>query len=130
MAEAKPAEEQKDISKRNWADEEDDGADEEDVEIGGGKTVGQAKSSETAAESTEQQQPRTIMPPKPRQNRTKNIYGDYVVSKINIKEREVPQVEKDEDEEESEEESEEEVDTYVEPEEEKKAPVKILSKKE
>ena len=119
MAEAKPAEEQKDINKRNWADEEDDGADEEDVEIGGGKTVGQAKTAEPASENAEQQQPRTIMPPKPRQNRTKNIYGDYVVTKINVKEREVPKVE-DEEEEESSEESEEEVDTYVEKEEEKK----------
>jgi hypothetical protein len=36
MAEAKKAaEETKNVSKRNWADEEDDGAEEEDVEIGG-----------------------------------------------------------------------------------------------
>ena len=53
MAEAKPAEDQKDIGKRNWADEDDDGADEEDVEIGGGKTVSQAKTAEPASESTE-----------------------------------------------------------------------------
>ena len=51
MAEAKPAEEQQDMSKRNWADEEDDGGDEEDVEIGGGKTVGQAKTAEPEAEA-------------------------------------------------------------------------------
>ena len=36
----KGAEEQKNVSKRNWADEEDDGAEEEDVEIGG-STVAQ-----------------------------------------------------------------------------------------
>ena len=37
MAEANKTstEEQKNVSKRNWADEEDDGADDEDVEIGG-----------------------------------------------------------------------------------------------
>ena len=39
MAEAKPTEEQKDIGKRNWADEEDDAQDDEDVEIGGDKVA-------------------------------------------------------------------------------------------
>jgi len=72
------------------------------------------------------------MPNKPRQKRERNIYGDFVVTKINIKERvvEIPKVEGEEEEEE-ESSSEEEVEEQVpEPEEEKKAPVKILSKKE
>lgn len=72
------------------------------------------------------------MPPKPRTKRERNIHGDFVVTKINIKEREIPQPEAEsgEEEEESSEESEEEQ-APEEPEEEvKKAPVKILSKKE
>lgn len=51
------------------------------------------------------------MPNKPRTKRERNIHGDFVVTKINIKEREivVPKNEnEDEDEEESSEESEEE----------------------
>ncbi|MCP4669049.1 MAG: hypothetical protein GY849_22155 [Deltaproteobacteria bacterium] len=46
----KGAEEQKNVSKRNWADEEDDGAEEEDVEIGGSTVaqVGQPQPSEAA----------------------------------------------------------------------------------
>ena len=61
------------------------------------------------------------MPPKPRANRQKNIYGDYVVTKINIKEREVVIPQNEDDEEESEEESEEEEEApRVEEEEEKK----------
>lgn len=47
------------------------------------------------------------MPNKPRQKRERNIYGDFVVTKINIKEREVV-IPKNEDEEEEEEESSEE----------------------
>lgn len=73
------------------------------------------------------------MPNKPRQKRERNIYGDFVVTKINIKEREIviPKNEDEEDEEESSEESEEEEQpSQPEQEEEKKAPVKILSKKE
>jgi hypothetical protein len=50
------------------------------------------------------------MPPKPRTKRERNIYGDFVVTKINIKERviEVPKNENEEEEEEESEESEEE----------------------
>ena len=52
MVEAKPAEEQKDIGKRNWADEEDDAQDDEDVEIGGDKVakIGDKKIEAAAAE--------------------------------------------------------------------------------
>ena len=63
------------------------------------------------------------MPNKPRQKRERNIYGDFVVTKINIKEREVviPKNEdEEEEEEESSEESEEEQPAEQEPEEEKK----------
>ena len=47
MAEAtrKATEEQKAFSKRNWADEDDDGQDEDDVEIGGA-TVAQVGSQQ------------------------------------------------------------------------------------
>ena len=47
-------------------------------------------------------------PPKPKVKRERNIYGDFVVTKINIKEREIPVPQKDEEEEEEEEESSEE----------------------
>ena len=87
-----------DASKRNWADEDDEGDEGEDVEIGGSSVaqVGSANaaaagSSELPADGEEQKQqaPRTFMPNKPRQKRERNIYGDFVVTKINIKEREV-----------------------------------------
>ena len=52
MAEAKPTEEQKDIGKRNWADEEDDAQDDEDVEIGGDK-VAQVGTKRIEAEGAE-----------------------------------------------------------------------------
>lgn len=106
-------EEQKNVSKRNWADEEDDGAEDDDLEIGGSSVakVGQqqpAESDNTDAAAEPQQ--RTFMPPKPRTKRERNIHGDFVVTKINIKEREIalPEPESGEEEEESSEESEEE----------------------
>lgn len=51
-----------------------------------------------------------MVPPKPRTKRERNIYGDFVVTKINIKDRVivVPKNEGEDEEEESEEESEEE----------------------
>jgi len=64
------------------------------------------------------------MPNKPRQKRERNIYGDFVVTKINIKDRVIEQptkAEGEESEEESEEsEEEEEEPAQQEPEEEKK----------
>ena len=47
-------------------------------------------------------------PPKPKVKRERNIYGDFVVTKINIKEREIPVPQADDEEEEEEESSEEE----------------------
>ena len=47
-------------------------------------------------------------PPKPKVKRERNIYGDFVVTKINIKEREIPVPQNDQEEEEEEESSEEE----------------------
>ena len=47
-------------------------------------------------------------PPKAKVKRERNIYGDFVVTKINIKEREIPVPQADEEEEEEEESSEEE----------------------
>ena len=44
------------------------------------------------------------MPQRPRLNAERNKYGDFVVTKINIKEREIPVPQKDEEEEEEEEE--------------------------
>jgi len=73
-------------------------------------------------------------PPKPKVKRERNIYGDFVVTKINIKEREIPVPQNDEEEEEEEESSEEEEEQAPaeQPAEEevKKEAVKILSKKE
>ena len=62
------------------------------------------------------------MPTKPRQKRERNIYGDFIVSKIEIKEREIviPKNEDEEEEEESEESEEEEQPPEQEQEEEKK----------
>ena len=58
---------------------------------------------------------------KPRQNRERNIHGDFVVTKFNIKEREVViPMQEEEEEEESSEESEEEEQKPEEPEEEVK----------
>lgn len=111
------AEAAKEVSKRNWADEEDDGQDEEDVEIGGATVaqVGQKMPTQEATapveEEKKEQQQRTFMPPKPRTKRERNIHGDFVVTKINIKDTkvEVPVQDNDEEEEEESEESEEEV---------------------
>ena len=114
--------EKKEVSKRNWADDDEDGEGEDDVEIGGSTVaqVGQNKPPMETAESAG----RTVMPPKkPRVERERNIYGDFVVTKINIKEREIPVPEKNPDEEEEEEEEsseEEEEPVKEEPEEEKK----------
>lgn len=108
---SKPAEE---VSKRNWADEDDDAEDGDDVEIGGSSVaqVGKPKAAEadgSAAAGGEGEQPRTVVPNKPRTKRERNIHGDFVVTKINIKEREIVVPQNDEEEEESsEEESEEE----------------------
>ena len=99
-----------------------------------------------------------MFPPKPRVKPERNIYGDFVVSKMVIREEKVviPKNEDEEEEEEESEESEEEQPAQAEPEEEVKkgklsakmacqflpthfnivsllyhlAPVKILSKKE
>ena len=63
-----------------------------------------------------------MYPKKPRAHRERNIYGDFVVTKINIKEKEIviPKNEDEEEEEESSEEEEEEQAPEEEPEEEKK----------
>lgn len=111
----------KEVSKRNWADDDEDGEGDEDVEIGGSTVaqVGQSNPPMATAESAG----RTVMPPKkPRVQRERNIHGDFVVTKINIKEREIPVPEQNPDDEEEEEESseEEEEPTKDEPEEEKK----------
>jgi len=66
---------------------------------------------------------RTFMPPqKPRVHRERNIHGDFVVTKINVRTKEAPVVEKTGDTEESEEEesSEEEEEPIRAPEEEVK----------
>ena len=69
------------------------------------------------------------MPTKPRQKRERNIYGDFIVSKIEIKEREIviPKNEDEEEEEESEESEEEEQPPEQEQEEEKKGKSLALS---
>lgn len=103
----KVAEDKKDVLKRNWADDDDDAEGEEDIEIGGSSVaqVGQNNAPIATTESTG----RTMIPPKkPRTQRERNIYGDFVVTKINIKEREIPVPENNDDEEEEEESSEEE----------------------
>merc|ERR1712060_244155 len=100
----------------------------EEVEIGG--AVGTFKPATDAGEGEardlnvgpiEQQRPK-------RQARKgeRNIHGDFIVTKINIVEKEIviPQNEDGEEEEESEEESEEEPPRQEPEEEEKKAPVK------
>lgn len=62
------------------------------------------------------------MPSKPRTKRERNIYGDFVVTKINIKEREIviPQNDEEESEEEESEEEEEQTPAVEEAEEEVK----------
>lgn len=62
-------------------------------------------------EEEKKQQERTFMPNKPRTKRERNIHGDFVVTKINIKETkiEVPATADDEEEESEESEEEEEV---------------------
>ena len=124
-----PPEEQKEISRTNWADEDDDGQEDEDVEIGGSSVAQVGQQNKAAASQNNedafqenQQQERTLYPKKPRAHRERNIYGDFVVTKINIKEKEIiiPKNEEEEEEEESSEEEEEEQAPEEEPEEEKK----------
>jgi len=104
--------------KKNWADDEDenDSADE-DRAIGGDGAV-------AAVPSNEPEKPKFIPP-----TRTKNARGDFVVTTINIKEKEIVQNFADSEESSSEEESEEEPEKE-EVEEKKPEPVKKLSKKE
>ena len=122
MAEtAKNVEEKKEMSKRNWADDDEDVEGDDDVEIGGSTVaqVGQPSAPMVTLESAG----KTVMPQKPRVHRERNIHGDFVVTKINIKEREIPVPEKNSDDEESEEEEsseEEEEPQREEPEEEVK----------
>ena len=97
--------------KRNWA--EGDDADEEDAEkdIGGSGAI---------AKASQEQEQKKFIPPKTK--REKNAFGDFVVNKIVIREKEVPQTVNNEDEEEeSEEESDSEPEPQNEPEEEKKS---------
>ena len=108
---ATSAEEQKSITKRNWADEDEEGDEAEDVEIGESvpsQAPAKPEATQPAEEEKKDSQPRSIVPPKPRTKRERNIYGDFVVTKINIKEREIPVPEPDQEEEEEEESSEEE----------------------
>ena len=55
MAEQAPSEEQKEISRTNWADEDDDGQEDEDVEIGGSSVaqVGQQNTQAAANQDNE-----------------------------------------------------------------------------
>jgi len=89
MAEqAKGTEEQ--VTKRtDWADEDDDAeGEDENVEIGGSTVAQVGKPSPPIA--TTESAGRTFMPPaKPRVNRERNIHGDFVVTKINVKVREI-----------------------------------------
>lgn len=121
------------ISGRNWAeaDEDENEADDDDVEIGGATVaqVGQVKAASANANANTKapedqaafdepaEKPRAIVPQKPRTKRERNIYGDFVVTKINIKDRviEVPKNDDESEEEESEEESEEEEPAVAEP---------------
>ena len=99
--------------KRNWADDEDEHAEDDDEKvIGGSGAVAQVKPQEP-------EKPKWIAP---KEKRVKNAYGDFVVTKINIKEKEVPKtIQLSEEESEEEESSEEEEEPKKEePEEEKK----------
>ena len=107
------------LQRNNWADEKSDGEEEEDDREIGGSSVAQigqptAAQTEKANEEafTEAQPARTFIPNKPRQKRERNIYGDFVVTKINIKDK-VIEIPSDDDEEEEEESSEEEEATPV-----------------
>ena len=61
MAEAaKNVEEKKEVSKRNWADDDDDAGDDEDVEIGG-STVAQV-GQPSAPRETMESAGKTVMP--------------------------------------------------------------------
>ena len=129
MAEAAkltPAEEQKEMKRANWADEDDDGDDDDGVEIGGSTVakVGQTQAAQAEPEKAEEPaQPKVTVPPKPRTVvRERNIYGDFIITKVNVKEREIiePVKDSDEEEESSEEESEEETPAAQEPVEEEK----------
>lgn len=84
--------------KRNWADVDDEGDDEgTQKDIGGSGPVAQVPNPKDA----ENQQPK-IVPP--RTKREKNIYGDFIVTKLNVKDKVVPKEVVNPDEEESEEE--------------------------
>ena len=113
MVEAEPKE---NITQKNWADEDEGDEDADDVEIGGSSVA------KVAAKPME----RTIIPekgpPKPREQRERNIHGDFVITKITIKEQkiEIPKADDEEDESEEEEESEEEQQAAPEQEEEQK----------
>ena len=100
--------------KRNWADDEDEHAEDDDEKvIGGSGAVAQVKPQEP-------EKPKYI-PPKVK--REKNAYGDFVVTKIVIREKEVPKtvaVDEEESEEEETSSEEEEEPKKEEPEEEKK----------
>ena len=110
-------------AQRNWADEDDEGGDDEDVAIGG--TIAnpakqaQAEENQNADEATTEaaavEQPKPFVSNKPRQKRERNIYGDFVVTTINIKEREIPQEEVNDEEEEEESSEEEEEEVVAEP---------------
>ena len=97
----------KQVTKRTWADEDDDGQEEDDVEIGGSAVAQVGKADAPAAEeekSTEEpsEKPQQPVKKRPTQVRERNKFGDFVVKKINIKEREIPQPVKDEESEEEE----------------------------
>ena len=81
--------------KRNWADVEDEGEDDgTQKDIGGSDPVAQAPKEAEAPK---------IVPPKVK--REKNAFGDFVVTKIQIREKEVPKTVAPAEEESEEEES-------------------------
>jgi hypothetical protein len=96
----------------DWADADDDEeGDDDNVEIGG-STVAKVGSQANPVSTTESAG-RTFMPAqpmKPRVHRERNIHGDFVVTKINVRTKEAPVIEHtgDTTEEEPEEESSEE----------------------
>ena len=88
--------------KRNWADVDDEGDDDGvQKDIGGSGPIAQAP------KEAENQAPKIVVP---KVKREKNAFGDFVVTKINIREKEVPKTvapleEESEEEEDSEPES-------------------------
>lgn len=118
MAEQAKVTEEQPTKRTDWADEDDDAeGEDENVEIGGSTVaqVGQASAPIATTESAG----RTFMPPpKPRVHRgERNIHGDFVITKINVKVRELEAQKKSPEEEEkgSSEESEEEEPAKAEP---------------